>query len=75
LILVFFSLSSMVDKPRNVKEALNGDEALHRKQAMEEEMKALEQNHTLHLWELCEGSWLGCEWALKKYNENGCGVV
>jgi hypothetical protein len=34
----------MGDKPKNVKEALNGDEAPHWKQAMEEEMKALGHN-------------------------------
>lgn len=41
-----FSLSSMGDEPRNVKEALSGDGASYWKKAMDEEINTLEHNQT-----------------------------
>ena len=66
----FISQLSSVDVPKNTQEALSGPKW---KEAVFEEMKALEKNNTWEKVNLLEGKTsMGCKWVfMVKFNSNG----
>ena len=62
-----FSLSSINDEPRYVKEAVSFEESKHWKNAMVEEMEALDKNEAWDLVELPDGRKpVSSKWVFKK---------
>ena len=62
-----FVLSVVSDEPRSVKEALNSEECKLWKNAMVEEMEALDKNEAWDLVELLDGRKpIGSKWVFKK---------
>ena len=62
-----FVLSAIIDEPRSVKEAVSSEECKLWKNAMVEEMEALDKNEAWDLVELPDGRKLvGSKWGFKK---------